>query len=104
MTRDGAMAREYAMALRATLKNRRRLSCILSGELAQRPAEENASGGLVVEADVQMFYRPASDLPWLQDRFAEKWGRQAVDTFVRRQPDQLAIPLHENVLRSAAPP
>src|SRR5437868_10465722 len=60
--------------------------------------------GSHIPALVDARIRPALNPLRLEHRLAERRARQAVDARMRGDPDQVAIPFDEDILRSAAPP
>src|SRR5262249_56245135 len=54
--------------------------------------------GLSIPAAIDMGNGPAVNAARFKDRSAEEWRRQAVDALMSRQPDQVAVPLDEDVL------
>src|SRR6266850_3981531 len=72
--------------------------------LTERASEIKTARGLVIPSDVAMRDRPLLNLRGFGHRFAHRWTREAVSSFVSPDPDQVAVKFNEHVFRRAAPP
>src|SRR5438105_4311656 len=75
-----------------------------SAHPAESPAKVKRTGGLVIPPHVAKRNRPLLDLGWFENRFTQGWARQAIGPLMCADPDQVAIPLDEDVFRRSAPP
>src|SRR5467141_4687976 len=72
--------------------------------LTERASEIKATRSLIIPSDVAMRDRPLLNLGGFGHRFAHRWTREAVSSFVSPDPDQVAVKFNEHVFRRAAPP
>src|SRR6266478_6449737 len=70
--------------------------------LTERASEIKTARSLVIPSDVAMGDRPLLNLRGFGHRFAHRWTREAVSSFVSPDPDQVAVKFNEHVFRREA--